>query len=107
MINNESRKSTAADRLAAALDQWEGEGGAKTPQEEKRDRRIALADEERRVLLCLGAAVIMQWNELPRDIQRELFERAVITADPRRSASLKEQIARFLHTHKDDEPGPR
>jgi len=35
---------------------------------------ITLVAEEERVLRCLGAAVIMQWNTLPAKLQRELFD---------------------------------
>ena len=37
---------------------------------------ITLVAEEERVLRCLGAAVIMQWNTLPAKLQRELFDTA-------------------------------
>ena len=30
----------------------------------------SLAKEEEHILRCLGAAVIMQWDDLPTDIQR-------------------------------------
>jgi hypothetical protein len=42
------------------------------PAEEK-PGHITLVAEEERVLRCLGAAVIMQWNTLPAKLQRELF----------------------------------
>jgi hypothetical protein len=31
---------------------------------------------ERRVLVCLGAALVSEWNGLPNDVQRRLSERA-------------------------------
>ena len=65
---------------------------------------IALAVEEERVLRCLGAAVIMQWNTLPAKLQRELFDTAGSVGDLLDTAALRGQIARFLHKHKDDEP---
>jgi len=46
--------------------------------------------------------VIVQWNDLPTRIQRQLFDRAASTGEPRYTTQLKEQIARFLHKHKDD-----
>jgi hypothetical protein len=63
---------------ANALARWDNEGGAPTgaPQE-ARDDMASLAKEEEHILRCLGAAVIMQWDDLPTDIQRELFEHAV------------------------------
>jgi hypothetical protein len=45
----------------------------------------------------------LQWNDLPTPIQRQLFEHAVSMGEARQTAQLKEQIARFLHEHKDDE----
>src|SRR5690348_12060440 len=41
----------------------------------KRDRD-ALSAEEQHVLRCLGAAVIMQWNSLSKELQRALFDNA-------------------------------
>ena len=32
-----------------------------------------LRDVERRVLECLGAALVGEWNDLPTDVQRRLF----------------------------------
>ncbi len=48
------------------------------------------------------AAVLLQWNDLPTHAQRELFEHSIASVEPRQIALLKEQIARFLHKHKDD-----
>jgi hypothetical protein len=64
---------------------------------------ITLVAEEERVLRCLGAAVIMQWNTLPAKLQRELFDTAGSMGDILDTAALRGQIARFLHKHKDDE----
>lgn len=50
--------------------------------------------EDRAVLQALGAAVIARWSELPRDIQRSLFDAAVTCGQPDREA-----IAVFLHAH--------
>ncbi len=82
------------------------EGGVPQPKSENnRETRAALAKEEEHVLRCLGAAVIMQWNDLPTKIQRDLFDHAISMGEPRRTAQLKERIARFLHRHKNDESG--
>ncbi|HWX85548.1 MAG TPA: hypothetical protein VNZ48_18280 [Xanthobacteraceae bacterium] len=67
--------------------------------------RITLAAEEERVLRCLGAAVIMQWNTLPAKLQRELFDTAGSMGELLDTAALRGQIARFLHKHKDDDAG--
>ncbi len=56
---------------------------------------------ERRVLVCLGAALVSEWNGLANDVQRRLFERAT-SGKSHDAALLKARIARFLHDHKDD-----
>jgi hypothetical protein len=64
---------------------------------------IGLAVEEERVLRCLGASVIMQWNTIPKKLQRELFDTAGSMGELLDTAALRGQIARFLHKHKDDD----
>ena len=89
--------------LAKALGRWDNEGGATgSSPEADLGPDLSLHAAEERVLRCLGAAVIMQWNELPTEIQRKLFEDAVSMSDSARQFALKQQIARFLHEHKDD-----
>ena len=65
--------------------------------------RATVAETEERILRCLGAAVIMQWNTIPTKLQRELFDTAGSMGDVLKSAALRGQIARFLHKHKDEE----
>ncbi|MGA7529401.1 MAG: hypothetical protein WBW11_19525 [Pseudolabrys sp.] len=62
-----------------------------------------VAEIEERILRCLGAAVILQWNTIPTKLQRELFDTAGSMGDVLNSAALRGQIARFLHRHKDEE----
>ena len=57
------------------------------------------------MLQYLGAAVLLRWNDLPTNIQRDLFELTFVDIEPGKVAMLKEEIARFLHTHKDDNEG--
>jgi hypothetical protein len=98
------RKASASNPLASALARWESEGGASGPASElSRDKPVPLSEGEERILQCLGAAVLLQWNDLPTSIQRQLFEHAVSMGEAGQTAQLKEQIARFLHKHKDDE----
>lgn len=61
-----------------------------------------LPAEEEHILRCLGAAVIMQWNTLPTKLRRELFDTAGSMGDLLETVTLRGQIARFLHKHKDD-----
>lgn len=71
------------------------------------DVPAALSSGEEHILRCLGAAVIDQWSDLPTNVQRVLFERATALGAPRHAVHLKEQIARFLHSHKNDiRPNP-
>ena len=59
--------------MAAALDRWEGEGGAQTLPKAPPYEVSDLGDEERKVLERLGAAVVSGWNELPTDVQVPFF----------------------------------
>jgi hypothetical protein len=45
--------------------------------------------------------LVSEWNDLPTDVQRRLFEHAA-SGKSHDAAVLKAQIARFLHNHKDD-----
>jgi hypothetical protein len=65
----------------------------------------ALAEEEERVLRCLGAALVMQWNTLPTKLRRELFDNAGAMGELLDIAALRGQIARFLHKHKHEKSG--
>ena len=95
----EPKASNKDNPLVRALSRWENEGGR---TDADREKRTALAKEEEALILqCLGAAVISRWNNLPTEVQRELFASAVSVGEPLPTADLKEQIARFLHSHKD------
>jgi hypothetical protein len=94
------------ESLAENLD-WLAENSAKTVgsgkplRRERVDRHEAYAEQEN-VLRCLGAAVILTWNTIPRNLQRALFEAASKIEDSERKAPLKDVLAQFLHDHKDD-----
>jgi hypothetical protein len=104
MIAKKLKRRKPSNPLASALARWESEGGAPGPVSElSRDKPVPLSEDEERILQCLGAAVLLQWNDLPTPIQRQLFEHAVTMGEAGPTAMLKEQIARFLHKHKDDE----
>jgi hypothetical protein len=94
------RAPTSAEEMATALDRWDGEGGAPATTWPLPYEAGVLLDVERRVLECLGAALVSEWNSLPTDIQRKLFEHAT-SGKSRDTAALKARIARFLHDHKD------
>jgi hypothetical protein len=92
---------TSAEGVANALDQWDAEGGAPAVSWPLPYETGDLLDAERRVLECLGAALVSEWNDLPTDVQRRLFEHAA-SRKSYDAARLKARIARFLHNHKDD-----
>jgi hypothetical protein len=96
-MGNERNVSTKDNPLVRALARWENEGGS---LDSNREKRASVVQEEEHILQCLGAAVIMRWNDLPMEVQRELFASAVSLSEPFHTAELKQQIARFLHTHK-------
>jgi hypothetical protein len=100
MMDTKAKRRVANSQLASA----ENEGGASSRAASRHndDERAFLAEVEKHVLQCLGAAVIVQWNDLPSRLQRQLFANAASVGKPRHAAQLKEQIARFLHKHKDD-----
>jgi hypothetical protein len=57
--------------------------------------------EEERILRCLGASVILHWNNLPKKLQKELFDSAGAMGDLLKTKALRAELARFLHEHKD------
>lgn len=54
-----------------------------------------LREDERGIIQSLGAAVVARWSELPRDVQRSLFEAA--SGRGRTAETVRGDIARFLH----------
>ena len=94
------RLSTSRESAANALDRWDEEGGAEAGAWPLPYETGDLLDVERRVLECLGAALVSEWNDLPTDVQRKLFEHAA-SGTSRDAGQLKSRIARFLHDHKD------
>jgi|SRR5579863_3355869 len=96
-MGNESNASTKDNSLVRALARWEWEGGSLDTDWEK---RAAPIQEQDHILHCLGAAVIVRWSDLPMEVQRQLFASAASLSEPLDTAKLKEQIARFLHNHK-------
>jgi hypothetical protein len=69
--------------------------------------KATLVAEEGRILQCLGAALVMEWNTLPTGLQRDLFDDAGSKGELLDTATLRGQIARFLRKHTDghDEMG--
>jgi hypothetical protein len=63
---------------------------------------LRLEEDEQHILQCLGASVLLQWNDLPNDVQRDLFETATSVMASDQSERVRQQLAVFLHDHKDD-----
>lgn len=118
---SEEDHQTDVSHHATAIARWDDEGGASMSARSNTGARVSKGarsemmakrtvelkfdrapGDNKRILECLGAAVIMRWGTLPTKIQRELFERAPPLADLAQTAPTKDQIARFLHNHKDD-----
>ena len=85
-------------------EQWLSDNHQKTVRAPGLSAGNALVEQEEYVLRCLGAALIMQWNTLPRKLQRELFDTAGTVGDLMETVELRGRIARFLHKHKDENP---
>jgi hypothetical protein len=101
MASKKAKRMKGRIRLSRALGHGDNEGATpKSARDRERRRRVVLAAEEEHVLRCLGAAVLMQWNDLTPAIQRRLFESAISMGEPRYTDRLKGQIARFLHKYK-------
>jgi hypothetical protein len=100
MVEKKGRRPTSGEEMATALDRWDEEGGAQDVAWPLPYEASDLRDAERRVLECLGAALVSEWNDLPTDVQRRLFEHAA-SGKSHDAALLKTRIARFLHDHKD------
>jgi hypothetical protein len=110
---NETQEFEQLEKNFTALadnEQWLADKHQKSLQARGADAVPAgntLVGQEEHVLRCLGAALIMQWNTLPRKLQREIFDNASAMGELLDTAALRGQIARFLHKHKDEKPhGP-
>ncbi len=95
MAEKAPKRPTAPEDIGFALARWEGEGGAPALRYEPSD----LAEAERRVLECLGAALVSEWHQLPTTVQRAIFQHAA-AGEAYDVMQLKTRIARFLHDHK-------
>jgi hypothetical protein len=101
LADNEEWLAGNFDKMVQVQDEASDEPSVEVP-DEKPPGHVTLAAEEERVLRCLGASVIMQWNTIPRKLQRELFDTAGSMGELLDTAELRGQVARFLHKHKDD-----
>lgn len=101
LADNEQWLSDNRGKTVAAAEPGRDEDVAPARRE-----RAALTPEEERILRFLGAALLLQWNTLPRKLQKELFDSAGAMGELLETAELRGEIARFLNRHKDDAPQP-
>jgi hypothetical protein len=101
LADNEQWLADNHDNLANNLDKL-----VPVPEPRVANEATLGADEEH-ILRCLGAALIMRWNTLQTELQRELFDDAGSMGALLDTATLRAQIARFLrkHTNGHDEMG--
>jgi hypothetical protein len=101
LANNKQWLADNDDKLANNLDKL-----VPVPEPRVASEATLGADEEH-ILRCLGAALIMRWNTLQTELQRELFDDAGSMGALLDTATLRAQIARFLrrHTNGHDEMG--
>jgi hypothetical protein len=90
LADNEQWLADNHDKLANNLEML-----APLP-EPGRTSEATLAAEEDHILRCLGAALIMQWNTLPTELQKKLFDSAGSMGELFDNDTLRGQIARFL-----------
>ena len=107
-IPEESRQFRKREQNFTVLannEEWLADNFEKTLHASDQDPEgdAAAAATEEKILRCLGAAVVMQWNTIPKKLQRDLFDNAGSMGDLLKTATLRGQIARFLHKHKDGE----
>ncbi|MDQ0506760.1 hypothetical protein [Xanthobacter agilis] len=100
MENIQKYNAASYADAVAAISRWESEGGALRSPELPLPQRPALTKAELHSLECLGAAVIAEWSELPKEVQRALTRRTASLENGRRAPS-KGLIAHFLRRHKD------
>lgn len=88
---------TEAERLRAkALARWEGEGGALG-----RPPDVALGDEDMRVLARLGAALLLDWRDLPEPRRAAIVKSAAVLHAERDAPRIKLAIETFIAQHHD------
>jgi hypothetical protein len=86
----------------AENEEWVERNFSKTIHSDRDPGDTAEDADDQRILRCLGASVILHWNNLPKKCQKELFDSAGAMGDLLKTKALRAQIARFLHEHKDD-----
>jgi len=71
------------------------------PDKDQREHDSRAAEEDH-ILRPSEQRSILQWNNIPKTLQRELFDSAGAMEDLLSTKVLWGKVARFLHRHKDD-----
>ncbi|ASC68566.1 MULTISPECIES: hypothetical protein [Achromobacter] len=77
------------------IERWLNEGGVRLPTSVEMLDAGVLDEGERRVIACLGAAILSVWHEMPSEIRRKVLQSALSTATYD-AALLKGKVAMFL-----------
>ncbi|MGE8706292.1 MAG: hypothetical protein ACN6O5_26695 [Achromobacter sp.] len=77
------------------IERWLNEGGVQLPISTEVLDPGVLDEAERRVIACLGAAVISSWSLFPTDIRRTILQ-AALSASTYDASMLKQNVAGFL-----------
>jgi hypothetical protein len=94
--------------LARRLAEWADNEESAENRSKQRPRRQGggqPADQvagEERILLCLGAAVVVDWENLPKQVQSELSALAATMRERLPTTPLSAQIAQFLRERQND-----
>jgi|GEM_PF-3584691 hypothetical protein len=107
MFGSHGSQEKANGQTTDAIDRWDGKGGATAVSETLVAQVNKLTLSECQVLQCLGAAVVIGWNDLPTDVQRTLFTLAMTDGTSGPVKDLPLRIARFLHDHKKERQAGR
>jgi hypothetical protein len=92
----QASKATLDDPAAATGRDGAIDFAAKTAALESSEP--AVLDQSDRFYRVIGSATIALWGDLPRPIQEQIFERAVVLGHrDERDEMLREQLAKFLH----------
>lgn len=77
------------------IERWLNEGGVQLPTSTEVLDPGVLDEAERRVIACLGAAVVSTWSHFPTDMRRTILQ-AAIKASTYDATMLKQNVAGFL-----------
>lgn len=77
------------------VERWLSEGGVQLPTSIEMLDPGVLDEHERRVIACLGAALVSVWRTLPPDTRRMVLQ-AAVSSSTYDARSLKHQVAAFL-----------